>query len=274
MINTPLTNDEIAEVERLVNEQTLRNSPVSKEEKSLDEALAGGAMALFGEKYTDKVRVVTVPGFSTELCGGTHVNATGDIGAFKIVSDSSIASGTRRIEAVTGRGAYERFQATETLLTDTAARLNTATVRLPAEVDRLQAQIREYQREIERLKLKLAQGSGTANDELTEIDGLKLLVRRVEGLGKDGRRQLGDSLSRKVDPGIVILADSEDGKTSILVMVSGMATKRIEAGRIIRAIPGARGGGKPDLAEGGVETVQLNDSLAALPDIIRQLLNR
>ena len=270
----PLTSDEITEVERLVNEQTLRNSQVSKEEKSLDEALAGGAMALFGEKYSDKVRVVSIPGFSTELCGGTHVNATGDIGVFKIVSDSSIASGTRRIEAVTGRGAYERFQAMEHLLADAAARLNTATVRLPAEVDRLQAQIRDYQREIERLKLKLAQGSGAASDEVTEIDGLRLLVRRVEGLGKEGRRQLGDSLSHKVDPGVVVIADREDEKTSILVMVSVTATKRIEAGRIIKLIPGARGGGKPDLAEGGVESSRLDDSISALPGIVQQLLAR
>ncbi|MGH9831817.1 MAG: alanine--tRNA ligase, partial [Blastocatellia bacterium] len=120
-----LTQEEIAEIERLVNDQTLKNTAVSKEEKTLDEALSGGAMALFGEKYSDRVRVVSVPGFSTELCGGTHVNATGDIGVFKIISDASIASGTRRIEAVTGKNAYERFALSETLLAETAARLNT-----------------------------------------------------------------------------------------------------------------------------------------------------
>jgi len=270
----PLTDDEIAEVERLVNEQTLRNTVVAKEEKSLDEALSSGAMALFGEKYTDKVRVVSVPGFSTELCGGTHVDATGDIGVFKIVSDSSIASGTRRIEALTGKGAYERFQAAESLLAETAARLNTAAARLPTEVERLQAQIRDYQREVDRLKLKLAQGSGTASDEVVSIDGLNLLVREVEGLGKEGRRQLGDSLSRKVDPGVVVIADREEGKASILVMVSAAALSRIEAGRIIRAIPGARGGGKPDLAEGGVDPDRLAESLQAIPEAVRQLLGR
>jgi len=269
----PLTDDEIAEVERLVNEQTLRNAAVSKEEKSLDEALGSGAMALFGEKYSDRVRVVSVPGFSTELCGGTHVNATGDIGVFKIVSDSSIASGTRRIEAVTGKGAYERFQAAENLLAETAARLNTASGRLPVEVDRLQAQIREYQREVERLKLKLAQGGGAAADEVVEIAGVKLLVRQVESLGKDGRRQLGDSLTRKIAPGIVVIGDREEGKASILVMVSPDLVERIQAGKIVRAIPGARGGGKPDLAEGGVDGAGLAAALEAVPAVVRQLLN-
>ena len=269
----PLTPEEIAEIERLVNEQTLRNSAVSKEEKSLDEALDSGAMALFGEKYSDKVRVVSVPGFSTELCGGTHVNATGDIGVFKIVSDASIASGTRRIEAVTGKGAYERFAQAEALLADTAARLNTATSKLPGEVERLQLQIREYQKEVERLKLKLAQGGGGAADEVAEIGGLKLLVRKVEGLGKDGRRQLADSLTRKVAPGVVVIGDVEDGKASILVMVSNDAIPRIQAGKIVKAIPGARGGGKSDLAEGGVEPGKLDEALHAAPEVVRQLIN-
>ncbi|MFZ4794286.1 MAG: alanine--tRNA ligase-related protein, partial [Blastocatellia bacterium] len=268
----PLTHDEMAEVERLVNEQTLRNSVVSKEEKSLDEALSIGAMALFGEKYTDKVRVVSVHGFSTELCGGTHVNATGDIGVFKVVSDSSIASGTRRIEAVSGKGAYERFQTAENLLTETASRLNTAAGRLPQEVDRLQAQIREHQKEIERLKLKLAQGGGTAAEEVVEIAGIRLLVREVDGLGKEGRRQLGDSLTKKIAPGIVVIGDREEGKSSILVMVSTDAIKRVEAGRVIKSIPGARGGGKPDLAEGGVESDNLSEALLAVPGVVRQLL--
>jgi alanyl-tRNA synthetase len=268
----PLTQEEIAEIERLVNDQTLKNTTVSKEEQTLDEALAGGAMALFGEKYTDRVRVVSVPGFSTELCGGTHVNATGDIGVFKIVSDASIASGTRRIEAVTGKNAYERFALSESLLAEAASRLNTAPRSLPVEVERLQSQLRDQQKEIERLKLKLAQGGGAAEDQVTEVNGLKVLVRKVEGLGKDGRRQLADSLARKVAPGVVVLGDVDNGKASILVMVSADATKKVQAGKVIKELPGARGGGKPDLAEGGVETDMLDEALKAAPQVIEKML--
>jgi len=268
----PLAQEEIAEIERLVNDQTLRNTTVSKEEKTLDEALTGGAMALFGEKYSDRVRVVSVPGFSTELCGGTHVNATGDIGVFKIVSDASIASGTRRIEAVTGKNAYERFALSESLLAEAAARLNTAPRSLPVEVERLQSQLRDQQKEIERLKLKLAQGGGAAEDQVTEVNGLKVLVRKVEGLGKDARRQLADSLTRKVAPGVVVLGDVDNGKASILVMVSADATKKIQAGKVIKELPGARGGGKPDLAEGGVETDKLDEALKAAPQVIERML--
>jgi len=267
----PLTQEEIAEIERLVNNQTLKNTTVSKEEKTLDEALAGGAMALFGEKYSDRVRVVSVPEFSTELCGGTHVNATGDIGVFKIVSDASIASGTRRIEAVTGKNAYERFALSESLLAEAASRLNTAPRSLPVEVERLQSQLRDQQKEIERLKLKLAQGAA-AEDQVTEINGLKVLVRKVEGLGKDARRQLADSLARKVAPGVVVLGDVDNGKASILVMVSADATKKVQAGKVIKELPGARGGGKPDLAEGGVETDKLDEALKAAPQVIEKML--
>ncbi|MBO0725450.1 MAG: alanine--tRNA ligase, partial [Blastocatellia bacterium] len=269
----PLTQDEIAEVERLVNEQTLKNTPVSKEEKALDEALASGAMALFDEKYGDRVRVVSVPGFSTELCGGTHVSATGDIGVFKIISEASISSGTRRIEAVTGKNAYERFALSESLLADAASRLNTAPRSLPVEVERLQSQLRDQQKEIERLKLRLAHGGGGAEDQVTEVKGLKVLIRKVEGLGKDARRQLADSLTRKVAPGVVVLGDVDNGKASILVMVSADATKKVQAGKVIKELPGARGGGKPDLAEGGVETDKLDEALKAAPQVIEKMLS-
>jgi alanyl-tRNA synthetase len=272
----PLTEEEIDLIERLVNDEILKNTEVSKQVMPLDEAINSGAMALFGEKYTDVVRVIRVAGFSTELCGGTHVNATGDIGIFKIISDQSIASGIRRIEAVTGKGAYDRFQRSEHLLEAAAARLNTNPTRLPQEVERLQTQLREQQREIERLKLKLAQGAATPADEkITEIGGLKVLVRRAENLGRDGRRQLADSLSRRISPGVVVLGEQTGGAASVLVMVSRDAIGRVEAGKVIKelmAISGGRGGGKSEMAEGGSTPEKLDETLAAAPGVIERLL--
>ena len=271
----PLTKTEIEEIENIVNFHVLRNETVQTEELAIEDAMRSGAVALFGEKYGEKVRVLTVNGmenvFSKEFCGGTHVRATGDIGSFKIVSDEAVASGVRRIRAVTGRIAFERFQASENLIAETASRLNAQPKQLPETVDRLQDQIRQQQKEIERLKLKLAQGGGGTEDQITEINGIKLLVCKVEDLGKEGRRQLGDSLTRKIAPGVVVIADVADGKASLLVMVSDDATTRIQAGKIIREIPGARGGGKPDLAEGGVELDNLDAALQAVAGVIEKL---
>jgi alanyl-tRNA synthetase len=274
----PLTASEIEEIENLVNYHILRNEAVQTDVLAIEDAMRAGAMALFGEKYGEKVRVLTVNGaegvFSKELCGGTHVRATGDIGSFKILSDEAIASGTRRIRAVTGKGAFERFQLSETLLAETAARLNTAPKQLPETVEKLQSQLREQQKEIERLKLKLAQGGGASDDQVKEINGLKLLVRRVDGLGKEGRRQLADSLTRKIAPGVVVIGDLVNGKAAILVMVSDNATAKVQAGKIIRELPGARGGGKPDLAEGGVEADKLDEALQAAPQVIERLVSQ
>jgi len=272
----PLTPDEIAEIERLVNAETLKNTFVTKEEKNFDDAISGGAMALFGEKYSDHVRVISVPGFSSELCGGTHVNATGDIGVFKIISEGSISSGTRRIEAVTGHGAFERFQQTELLIDEAAAILNSAPRNLPVEIERLQTQVREQQREIERLKLKLAQGAtGSFDEKIVEINGIKVLVDKVENLGKDGRRRLADTLSRRIAPGVVVLGEVTDGTASIVVMVTKDATGRVQAGQVIKeltAISGKKGGGKPDLAEGGALPEKLDETLKSAPKIVERLL--
>jgi alanyl-tRNA synthetase len=271
----PLTQAEIDEIERIVNGEIIRNQAVSKDEMNLDDAVATGAMALFGEKYTERVRVVRVPGFSSELCGGTHVTATGDIGLFKIISDASIASGTRRLEAVTGKGAFERFQMTESLLDQAAARLNVSPRSLPSEVDRLQSQIRDAQREIERLRLKLAQGATAADERVTDVNGLKILVRKAENLGRDGRRQLADSLSRRIAPGIVVLGEESNGSASVLVMVSQDATSRVQAGRVIKelmTISGGRGGGKAELAEGGSTPDKLDETLRAAPSVIARLI--
>ncbi len=272
----PMTSDEIDLVERLVNDEILKNQSVEKREMPLDEALETGAVALFGEKYSGRVRVVSVPGFSSELCGGTHVGATGDIGMLKIVSDSSIASGTRRLEALTGKGAFDRFRRSEALLETAAGRLNANPLKLPEEVDRLQSQVRDQQREIERLKLKLAQGAVQPADEsVTEIAGVKVLVRMADSLGRDGRRQLADSLSRRIAPGVVVLGERSEGSASVLVLVTPDVTDRVQAGKVIKelmTISGGRGGGKAELAEGGALPERLDVTLASAPQVIARLL--
>ncbi|MGH9836570.1 MAG: DHHA1 domain-containing protein, partial [Blastocatellia bacterium] len=153
--------------------------------------------------------------------------------------------------------------------------LNTAPKALPVEVERLQSQLRDQQKEIERLKLKLAQGGGSTEDQIVEVNGLKVLVRKVEGLGKDGRRQLADSLTRKVAPGVVVLGEVTDGAASLVVMVSKDATNRVQAGNVIKeltAISGKKGGGKPDLAEGGALPEKLDETLKAAPQVIGKML--
>lgn len=163
------------------------------------------------------------------------------------------------------------------MLERAAARLNTNPRKLPEEVERLQTQLRDQQREIERLKLKLAQGAASpADEQITEINGLKVLVRKAENLGRDGRRQLADTLARRIAPGVVVLGETSDGAASVLVMVSNDATARVQAGKIVKelmAISGGRGGGKAELAEGGAPPEKLDETLKAAPQIIEKLLS-
>jgi len=251
----PLTDDEIAEIERLVNHEVLQNRLVETQIKPLEEALQSGAMALFGEKYAADVRVVSVPGFSTELCGGTHVHATGDIGPMKIVSDSSIAAGVRRIEALTADAAIARFQVDEQVIEELAARFKVPTRDIPSQVEKLQEQVRRYEREIEQLKLKMAQSeSASAADTAREVSGIRVVARRVSNLDANGMRQLADSLSQKLKSGVVVLGQANDGKASLVARVTDDLTNRLNAGQIVReisALVGGKGGGRSDMATGG-----------------------
>jgi alanyl-tRNA synthetase len=276
----PLTREEVAELERLVNYQILHNEAVRTDVLSLEEAMRSGAMALFGEKYAEKVRVLTVPGFSKELCGGTHVRATGDIGLFKIVSDESIASGTRRIRAVTGADAFTRFQETEALVDQVAGGLRTSRVEIPAAVERLQEELKKARREADELRLKLATGGGDASsngNEAREVaGGVKVLAREASGLDAAGMRQLSDTLLARINSGIVVLGRSGDGKVSLIVRTSPDLTLRVPAGQVIKElapIVGGRGGGKPDMAEGGGnQPEKLAEALEASYGIIERLL--
>jgi alanyl-tRNA synthetase len=280
----PLTRDEIAEVERLVNFHILRNEPVRTEMLPLEEAMRSGAMALFGEKYAEKVRVLSVPGeegvFSKELCGGTHVRATGDIGLFKITSDESIASGTRRIRAVTGQDAFMRFQETEALVDQISGELRSTRGDIPVAVGRLQDELKKARREADELRLKLALGGGASapnGTEAREVEGgVTVLAREASDLDASALRQLSDTLLAQLKSGVVVLGRRADGKASLIVRTSPDLSKRVPAGRVIKELApiiGGRGGGKPDMAEGGgPETQKLSEALEASYQIVERLL--
>jgi alanyl-tRNA synthetase len=280
----PLTRVEVAEIERLVNYHILRNEPVRTELLPLEEAMRTGAMALFGEKYAERVRVLTVPGeegvFSKELCGGTHVRATGDIGLFKITSDESIASGTRRIRAVTGRDAFLRFQETEALVDGISQELRSTRNEIPAAVARLQEELKKARREADELRLKLALGGGASSgngDEAREVEGgVRVLAREASDLDAQALRQLSDTLLAQLKSGVVILGRRADGKASLIVRTSSDLAKRVPAGQVIKQLApiiGGRGGGKPDMAEGGgPEPQKLGEALEASYEIVERLL--
>ncbi|MGZ8846766.1 MAG: alanine--tRNA ligase-related protein, partial [Pyrinomonadaceae bacterium] len=276
----PLTDDEIKEVERLVNEQVLRNVKVDTDIMPVEDAIRGGAMALFGEKYSGMMRVLTVPGFSKELCGGTHVRATGDIGVFKITSDESIASGVRRIRAITGIDAYERFREDEKLIEETVANLRTSRAELPNVISKLQDELKKARREVEELKLKIASGAISASasngDEAREIAGVRVLAKEASGLDAAGMRQLSDTLLDRIKSGVVVIGRANDGKASLIVRTSDDLTKRVPAGQVIKELApiiGGRGGGKADMAEGGGSRPEkLSEALEASYGVIEKML--
>jgi alanyl-tRNA synthetase len=273
----PLTDDEIHEIERIVNRQVLGNQELDTQVRDIEEAISSGAVALFGEKYGDRVRVVSVPGFSTELCGGTHVRATGDIGLFKIVADASIASGVRRVEALTADGAIERLQTDETLLAELAERFRTTPSDVPSQVEQLTERLRRAEREAEQLRMKLAsQQAGDAAGSAREVSGVKVLAQRVSDLDANGMRQLADQLAQKLRSGVVVLGLAGDGKASLVVRVTDDLTGRLQAGKLVNEIAsvvGGKGGGKPDMAmAGGKEPEKLDAALdrayAAVAEIL------
>ena len=276
----PMTEDESKEVERLVNEQILRNVKVDTDIMPVEEAIRGGAMALFGEKYSGMMRVLTVPGFSKELCGGTHVRATGDIGMFKITSDESIASGVRRIRAVTGLDAYERFREDEEIIEEVTSNLRTSRAELPAVILKLQDELKKARREAEELKLKIATGvagqPGLNGDEAREIAGVRVLAKEASGLDSAGMRQLSDTLLARIKSGVVVLGRTNDGKASLIVRTSDDLTKKVPAGQVIKELApiiGGKGGGKADMAEGGGnQPEKLSEALQASYGVIEKML--
>jgi alanyl-tRNA synthetase len=276
-----LTESEIKEIETLVNREILKNDAVNTDLMSIEEAMQTGAMALFGEKYGSTVRVLRVGegAFSKELCGGTHVRATGDIGSFKIVADEAIASGVRRIRAITGFDAFERFREDEKLIEKSLGVLRTQRDQLPTAIERLQEELKRTRREVEDLKMKIATGAignGSANgDEAREINGVKVLAKAVEGLDSSAMRNLSDTLLSKLKSGVVVLGRKDDAKVSFIVRSSEDVKNKIPAGQIIKEIApivGGRGGGKPDMAEGGGnQPEKLDEALQASYGVIERL---
>jgi alanyl-tRNA synthetase len=276
-----LSSDEIREIEDLVNREILKNEKVNTDLMALEDAMRSGAVALFGEKYGTSVRVLSVGGgeFSRELCGGTHVRATGDIGSFKITSDEAIASGVRRIRAITGVDAFERFREDERLIDASLGVLKTQRDQLPNAIEKLQEELKKTRREMEDLKLKIATGAiggaGGADDEARDAGGVKVIAKIVDGLDKGGMRNLSDTLLGKMKSGVAIVAKIEDDKVSFIVRVSDDLTSKVSAGKIVQEIApivGGRGGGKPDMAEGGgTEPNKLQDAIEASYSVIEKM---
>jgi alanyl-tRNA synthetase len=272
--------EQLLEIERLVNRHIRLNTAVNTEVRSTEEAIAAGAMALFGEKYGDRVRVVSVPGFSQELCGGTHVRATGDIGFFVITEESGVAAGVRRIEALTGAGAVEKAQQQRASLQAVLAVLNTPPELAADAVQRLQAEAKRQGREVEQLKMKLALGGGkSASDsggDTQDVSGVKLIARRVEGLEKGALRGLSDSLRDRLGSGVVVIASEFDGRVALVVGVTKDLTSKVQAGRLVKELAplvGGGGGGRADFAEaGGKDPAGIENLLARAPEVLRSQL--
>ncbi|MBA3770512.1 MAG: alanine--tRNA ligase [Blastocatellia bacterium] len=279
----PISASEIAEVEDLVNRYILQNEPVTTSSMALEDAMRSGAVAMFGEKYGGEVRVLSVGEgvFSKELCGGTHVRATGDIGSFKITSDEAIASGVRRIRAITGYDSFRRFREDERLIDESLAVLKAQRDNLPGAIGKLQDELKRTRREMDELKLKIATGSlggASANDdEARDVSGIKVLAKTVDGLDGNGARQLSDTLLARLKSGVVILGRRDEGKVSIIVRVSDDLTGRVKAGNIVKEIVpivGGKGGGRPDMAEGGGTDVdKLADAIDASYGVIEKMLS-
>jgi alanyl-tRNA synthetase len=275
-----VTRDEVQQVERLVNESVLKNETVNTSVRNTQEAIASGAMALFGEKYGDKVRVVSIGdgAFSTELCGGTHVRATGDIGAFLVTEESGVAAGVRRIEAVTGIGAYELARKSVDEVEQAIAVSGAKRGEVALWIQGHQQILGKAQKEIQQLKTKLALGGGDGgDDERVEIAGATLIARQVADVDKESLRALADTLKSRVKSGVIILAAAmPDGKVSLIASVTPDLSKKAPAGQLVKQlapIVGGGGGGRPDFAEaGGKDASRITELLEAARKLVTELL--
>ncbi len=275
-----MTPEEIEKTEALVNEQIQAGLSVTTDVMDIEEAKKSGAMALFGEKYDQKVRVVSMGDFSKELCGGTHVSNTSSIMLFKILSESGIAAGVRRIEALTGNAVLEYYKKQEALLQEASRALKANSGEILEKISHLQEEVKTLQSENESLKSKMAQGSlGNVMDKVVEVEGVKLLAAKVEGVDMNGLRDLGDSLKEKLGEGVVLLAAVNGGKVNLLAMVTEEAQKAgAHAGNLVKAaaaIVGGGGGGRPNMAQaGGKNPEKADEAVKAAAEILKGQLSK
>jgi alanyl-tRNA synthetase len=273
----PLTDREIEEIEQKINQVVFKNLPVQTQVMEINQAVAAGALAFFGEKYQQQVRVVSIPEVSMELCGGTHTKMTGDVGLFKIVGESSIASGVRRIEALTGFGTYLRLEEDEALLDDLSHTLRAPRTELTRAITRLMEQQRQLESELETLKRKTANSQlGNLAEGSKDIKGVSVISRKVEGVDASMLRELAENTGAKIGSGVVVLGLASNGKASLVAVVSEDLQKRLHAGKIIKKVAemvGGSGGGRPDFAQaGGKQSENLDQALQAVYNIVAELL--
>jgi alanyl-tRNA synthetase len=269
-----LTSEQIATIEKLVTEHILQNEDLTDQVTDMDTATTEGAMALFGEKYGDQVRMVSIGDYSKELCGGTHSHHTGDIGPFKIIGESSVAAGIRRIEALTGTGALEYIQNQEKTLKETAALLRAAPQDLTGRVEKLLAQQKELEKEIEKVKAQaMSRQFAPSGQDIRETDGIKVLSQQVNADSAKDLRVMLDNLKDQIKSGVVVLgAEAADGKAMLICGVTEDLTHKYHAGEIIKELSakvGGRGGGRPDMAQGGgPQTENLSEALERVFEIL------
>lgn len=273
----PLTSRDIDEIETVVNNEVQNNEQVATEVMSIQDAVAKGALAFFGDKYGEQVRVVTVESFSKELCGGTHCQRTGDIGLFRIVSETGVAAGVRRIEAQTGSGALVHMKKLEMDIRELSDLLKVGQSELVAKTRKVMTQLKDKERELEELRLKMASGSAVEAMAKT-VAGIQVHAQRTDGLDVNGMRALADQLRDKLKSGVVALGAANDGKVSLLVVVTKDLITRLKAGDLIKEMAaevGGTGGGRPEMAQaGGKDPARLNIALEKVFGLVERMLER
>ncbi|MBI1819016.1 MAG: alanine--tRNA ligase [Nitrospirae bacterium] len=271
----PMTRKELDHIERVINERVLKNASVTRRVMGIDEALRQGALAFFGDKYGDEVRVIQIEAFSQELCGGTHCRSTGEIGLFKIISESSVAAGVRRIEALTGEGAYDYVKSEESQLIQMAESLKTKPAEAPQKLDKLLSSLKEKEKEISTLKSKPAASKPGRETEIKKIAGASVLIRQMGSLEPKELRLALDGYKKEPGADLILLGSSVEDKVFFIVSVSPSKTKQFHAGELVRELSllvDGTGGGKPEMAQGGGKSPEkLADALLKAEQLIQKL---